>query len=153
MASVKELLANGADVNKECENTPLWIAAFYGFSAVVRCLLEHGANTEIIGGCDDETPLMIAAEGGHLAVVRCLVKYGADMNSAKENGNFTAIHYAALNGHSQMVEYLAEQGAEVDKETEDGLTALIFAVHYGYSEVAQCLLEHEAWVNHTGPFG
>ena len=79
---VLKLIRNGAlDVNS-CGSgiyggkTPLYVAAMYGHSSVVRVLMEKGADLDkasYIGA----TPLNAAAHQGHLDVVHFLLKGGA----------------------------------------------------------------------------
>ena len=59
--------------------TPLWCAAEKGHEAVVKLLLEKGADTECKHRYDDSTPLWCAAEKGHEAVVKLLLEKGADI--------------------------------------------------------------------------
>jgi ankyrin repeat protein len=56
-------------------NTPLSMAARYKHEAVVKLLLEKGADVE---SKDDNgnTPLSLAAEKGHEAIMKLLLKKG-----------------------------------------------------------------------------
>ena len=61
--------------------TPLWWAAEKGHEAVVKLLLEKGADVESRYAEYDRTPLSRAAENGHEAVVKLLLEKGADVES------------------------------------------------------------------------
>jgi ankyrin repeat protein len=85
-------------------------AAADGDVAVVKLLLENGANTEYwVEGMG--TPLVAAATNGREAVVRFLLDRGADLNS-KPNGMTTALMAAAENGHGAVVDELLQAGAD-----------------------------------------
>ena len=79
-AAVFFLTVRGADVNHwdaRCDATPLYIAAQNGHDAVVRTLLDAGADKDLAMN-NGATPLHAAAQAGHDAVVRALVNAGAD---------------------------------------------------------------------------
>lgn len=78
------LLSHGADVNARSDDnrTPLLIAAgWYGSSAVVKMLLDRGANPSIMGA-REFTPLTEAAWAANEATFRLLVEHGADVKRA-----------------------------------------------------------------------
>ena len=79
-AAARDLIVRGADVN--CRepgsgSTPLVVAAEMGHDAIVRALLDAGADTDLAAN-DGATPLHIAADSGHDAIVRALLDAGAD---------------------------------------------------------------------------
>ena len=57
--------------------TPLFVAAQQGHDAVVRALLDAGADKDLADN-DGATPLFVAAENGHGAIVRALLDASAD---------------------------------------------------------------------------
>jgi ankyrin repeat protein len=61
--------------------TPLWLAAGYGHEAVMRLLLQKGADVDSKDKRNDRTPLSLAVEKGQEAVVKLLVEKGADVDS------------------------------------------------------------------------
>lgn len=72
-ATVKELIAAGADVNQEGEQewTPLNFAAGKGNLEIVKLLVENGADVFKVGR-DLRTPYMIALAAGRVEVVKYL---------------------------------------------------------------------------------
>ena len=82
-------------------DTPLCNAAIRGDEAVVRALIEAGADVNLARGIG-ATPLYIAAHNGQEAVVRALIELGADVNQASDDGT-TPLCVAALEGHEAIV--------------------------------------------------
>ncbi|KAK8069576.1 HET-domain-containing protein, partial [Apiospora phragmitis] len=72
--------------------------------AVVRLLLDRGANGKRKNKCG-QTALMLAASNGHSAVVRLLLERGANVDSANRSGH-SALHYAVKGGHKETAELL-----------------------------------------------
>lgn len=77
---VKELIANGADINSQhwmLSRTPLMLAAINGNLEITKILLDAGADYEIksSGGC---TAIYYAAEYGRNEVAKILYARGAD---------------------------------------------------------------------------
>jgi ankyrin repeat protein len=103
----KRLLNLGFRVDEPCEDgnpeTPLHAAAMHGQSAVVRWLLDHGANVNARDKVG-RTPLMFAVMEGDLDTVRTLVRRGADVG-AKYN-NQTAADLAEQYGEDEIVQLL-----------------------------------------------
>ncbi|RMH55469.1 MAG: ankyrin repeat domain-containing protein [Candidatus Hydrogenedentota bacterium] len=93
LASVKELLANGADPN--CRDrygrTPLMVAAFFGFDEIVEALVKAGSRIE-----------ERAERGGAGSHFGC-----CGTNRTHPDG-FTAIRYAVLGGRRRIVEHLLD---------------------------------------------
>ena len=61
------------------------MAAFNGYTQVVRVLLEAGADKNVARQ-DGATALMAAAQNGHWEVVRVLLDAGADKNAESKTG-------------------------------------------------------------------
>ena len=51
---------------------------FHHYSDLVKLLIEHGADVNIIGGSNQWTPLFYAAQSGHVTAVELLLHTGAD---------------------------------------------------------------------------
>ncbi|KKO96409.1 ankyrin repeat domain-containing protein, partial [Trichoderma harzianum] len=84
--------------------TDLIIASHYGHRAVVKLLVEKGADIDAKDG-GGRTPLLWATYNGHKAIVELLVEKGADIE-AKDNYGRTPLSWAAYNGHKAIVELL-----------------------------------------------
>jgi ankyrin repeat protein len=90
------LLEKGANV--KCRSNSgqmsLWWAAKMGDEAVVKLLLENGADMESVDGTYGLAPLSWAAKNGHEAVVKLLLEKGADVESEDDVGQ-TPLSWAA----------------------------------------------------------
>lgn len=75
--AVRYLLDEGADVNLRGEygNTALTEATYYGHVSVIKELVMHGADVNVLS--TDGTPLDIAIGRNNVAVVELLKHYGA----------------------------------------------------------------------------
>lgn len=130
-------------------NTPLMYAASgstASHEAVVRLLLEHGAN---VSDCNENghTPLMEAASAGNVSIARILVEHGASINTHSNEFKESALTLACYKGHLEMVRFLLEAGADQEHKTEEMHTALMEASMDGHVEVARLLLDSGAQVN------
>ena len=142
------LLAHGADVNARMSAnaprngtydytymshvgaTPLFLAVKASDTAMMRLLLDHGADPAI-GNDEHTTPLLVAAgigyiEGQILAseekafdAVRMLVERGENVNTTNDKSE-TALHGAAYRGANSIASYLIDRGARLDIADELG---------------------------------
>ena len=137
---IRKLLDAGADVNFVVNNTPrarmrdgsprivfataLMRAAFSGDIELVKLLLAHGADPNVISK-DSETTLMAACGTGfipgyskgrtpaeRLEVVKLLVELGQDVNAADDYG-ITPLMVAANIGDVPIIQYLIDKGADL----------------------------------------
>ena len=77
--------------------TPLLIKSMKGHEAVVRLLLQHGADVAQATN-DGWTALMFASREGYEALVQLLLQHGADVAQATNRG-MTALRLAVNRGH------------------------------------------------------
>jgi ankyrin repeat protein len=109
-------------LDKDCLNfqdshrrTPLSWAAANRHEAVVKLLLEQGAELESKDTEYGQTPLSWAAENGHESVVELLLKNGVEVEMENRSG-WTALQQAALNRHEGVEQLLVIHGSS---EPED----------------------------------
>ncbi|KAB8300991.1 hypothetical protein EYC80_002915 [Monilinia laxa] len=139
---VRELISahpNLIDVPAESNRTALHIAIDRRHEAVVKALIEAGAN---INSSDKRklTPLMKAAETNQPEVVHLLVENGANFN-AKSFANFTVLSLAASPGNFEGVKELLRAGADVNAGKDKfHLRALTVAVAC-QRENATCIVD------------
>ncbi|NXI93978.1 ASZ1 protein, partial [Psophia crepitans] len=142
---IEELLNSGISIESSFQFgwTPLMCAASVADFAVVRLLLDRGANAcfEI----DKYTVLMAActahaSEENILKTVELLLSRNADPNLTCRR-QMTPLMYAARKGYPQVVALLVAHGSHVNAQDENGYSALIWAAQHGHKSVIFKLLE------------
>jgi len=147
--NVRQLLAEEADIEEKWgpeQSTPLSEAALMGGSAVVKVLLEHGADASA-KDTEGQQPIHYAVDGGDHDVTRLLLDHGADP-SVKDNNGYTPLHAVAYAGELAILRMLLlENGVEIDARNNRGWTPLHEAAVDGREAVVLILLEHGAVVS------
>lgn len=146
--------------------TALHHAANNGDSDMVTMLLERGASVhakiadtaykyrfEYYNGgipheyreCQWITPLHIAAGRGHVEIAAVLLDYGVDLHIVDMKG-WTALKIAVNEGHVSFVKLLLDHGVDVSGKgkPDKNPSSLYYASLFGYTEIAQLLLERGA---------
>lgn len=144
----KELLGNKIDAVDDEKRTPLWWAAFEGHEAVVRLLLDHGANVNAVCG-EYGHVLRVASFRGNEQVIRVLLDYGADIN-VQCGGLGNALQVASCNRNEEIAWLLLECGADVNARCGYYGNALQAASYAGDEQIVRLLLEHGADINADG---
>ena len=129
------------------KSTPMYYAAFCGFSDVLEKLIrEHPDHVNTTGGILG-TPLHAASRMNHLKVAQSLLRHGADVNALGLRGR-TPLVFASEWRCLEVVRWLLENGADVNaKDKNDGWTSLHSAAFAGHLEVVRTLLKHNANTN------
>ncbi|KAH1145510.1 hypothetical protein GYH30_041305 [Glycine max] len=142
-AELHELLAKQ---NQDGE-TPLYIAAEYGYVDVVREMIQYydlaDAGIKARNGFD---ALHIAAKQGDY-VLKILMEGHPELSMTVDPSNTTALHTAAIQGHTEIVKFLLEAGSSLATiARSNGKTALHSAARNGHLVVVKALLEKEPGV-------
>ncbi|NXF81727.1 ASZ1 protein, partial [Sclerurus mexicanus] len=142
---IEELLNSGVSVETSFQFgwTPLMCAASVANFAVVRLLLDRGANacfeidkyTVLMAACSAQT-----SEENILKTVELLLSRNADPNLTCRK-QMTALMYAARKGYAQVVVLLVAHGSHINAQDENGYSALIWAAQHGHRSVILKLLE------------
>jgi len=105
ISMVKRLLALGVAPSDDA----LGRAAYNGHTAVVRTLLQAGANPSAANEIN-ETALMYASENGHTEVVKLMLAYGADPSANYRE--MDPLTVARVGKHTEIVKLLKQAGAK-----------------------------------------
>ena len=139
--TVAELLVRGAAVDDADgrDQTPLIAAIDAGNEAVIRLLLDEGADSNRPGP-DGSMPVARAAGQGRMVGVGMLIDAGGDPNSRSAEGR-SALDLAADGGHVASAALLIGSGADIDpRNPTDGSTPLLRAVDRGDLEMVRLLI-------------
>ncbi|KAH6766207.1 Ankyrin repeat family protein [Perilla frutescens var. hirtella] len=125
--------------------TPLYVAAEYGYYELVRELIQFydlaGAGIKAKNGFD---ALHIAAKQGDLEVVKTLMEAHPELSMTVDIANTTALHTAATQGRIEVVNYLLESESSLATIAKsNGKTALHSAARNGHLQVVKALLSKE----------
>lgn len=148
--AAKLLLTKGANPNvreKQRGQTALMWAAANSQGAMMRQLLDHGAEVDAASDTDlltplvssepraqprppgGETAMLFATREGCMDCVKTLVEHGAKLDLADPEG-VTPLITAIFNTRFDIAKYLIDNGADVNKWDWWGRTPLYLAVDY-----------------------
>lgn len=122
--------------------TPLGSASQLEHFAIIKLLLQAGANVNQYNKNGGRTSLHWAALQNNQQNLQLLLDFGADVNQADHYG-VTALHHAALQDNSNAITFLLAHGAHVNAVDNLGNTPL-----FESGESIQLLINAKADVNH-----
>ena len=142
--AVQQSLLDGANVNAfvHGSNPPLMNACIHNRAAIVRCLLDAGACTQMrssFGG----TAATIAARRNQLEIVKMLIQHDRVLlnKKASSTGETPLMAASARRcGHMEICRFLVESGCNVNAQDCNGKTALVIAVSNRHLDVVRLLL-------------
>lgn len=107
-----QMLLPAATIEAIGRTPPLYYAASYGLTTVVRYLIEAGVDLEVHAGRGGATPLNIASFRGHYDVVKLLLEHGADPRAVDDEMGWSAIQWARFHGHFVIYDLLIDSACE-----------------------------------------
>lgn len=166
--TINLLLDLGIDINAKDngEWTVLLAAARQGYAALVRVLLDRGADVNFQCDCPHIsgggwTPLLLAIHGEHLKVVEALLSKGADVNQRNKDGE-SALLLAARQRDGRIFQAILDRNVDVNEKAKGGRTALMVlatgtwwtdGVVVDHSDAVRALLQKGAQVNEKDNVG
>ena len=153
--TVQSLIKQRMDVNATQPDgaTALHWAAHWDYLDTADLLIRAGAKVNAVNQYG-VTPLSLACSNANAAMVEKLLDAGADPNIALPSGE-TILMTCSRTGNVAAVRALLVKGVNVNaKESEQGQTALMWAVAQKHPDVVKSLVEHGADIHlfSTGGF-
>ena len=112
LEDVEVLLGQDANVNEQTATglTPLHLASARGHDAVVKLLINKGANVD--------------AKTGRVDVGLYTNRPVIATRKLPPDGGYTSLHLAVLCGNKKIIEMLVDNGADINARTENGNSSL-----------------------------
>ena len=111
LEDVKKYVEQGMIEEKDVNGfTPLMVAAYYGYTPVLKYLLENGANVDATDK-NGWTALMYSASYDFIDDIKLLIEHNASLN-LKNNKGLTALYYAEEYKNERSAKLLKENGAK-----------------------------------------
>lgn len=181
---VKLLLDKGLDINERSNmrplETPVELAAYQGNLALVKFLIEKGADpkrtfrndleeyddrnyhrfievfspNELVvrnGSKVHHNALVSGISGGNKDTIKYLISLGVDVNV--ENQSWAALFAPVVDDKAEIVEILLKNGCDVNGRDPLGATALHMSADTGNLEIAKLLLKNGANATAIDNFG
>ena len=131
-------------------NTPLHEACVCGNVAIVKELLEHGAdaNAQNENFGDGKSPLQTACTGGYAAVVKAMLDFNCErakelVETRVRGSRNTVMHVATESGDVEMVKVLLRYGANPSVQNDTKVAPVHIAAEHGYTDIARVLLDFD----------
>lgn len=151
---MKALIDRGADLmllDPIKGDTPLYLAATFGFVSVARTILEHESRQEhtsaaatVVNNLGRTIPMALLGVknlSDRIALVKDVVRLGANLNARDHNGN-TILHLSVMRNDIAWIKMLlGEFWKELDLtiKNDAGQTSHDLAVQRGYNDIAGLL--------------
>lgn len=129
------------------EHTPLLLASYRGHKAIVKLLLEQGADVNATNRFG-MTPLHWASMEGKVDIVELLLEQGPNINATTKVEE-TSLHFASSQGPFDIVKLLFGQGANVNVINRYDKTPRFQASSRELIDSIKLLLKK--WVNKSTP--
>lgn len=135
--TVRQLIAQGVSVDERQPilngfndgHPPLLVACRDGHTAIVKELLEAGADVNAVEPTFGAVPLHKAVYNGHADITQLLVERpGIDLDFQGATNGYSPLHDSLWHGYDACARILVEAGARLDLRGHDGKTPLDIAL-------------------------
>ena len=124
--------------------TPLYMTAYFGHLAIVKYLVDNGANINLQEPRAGWSPLHMSISEGKTDVVEYLINQGADWNMQTRYGEtplILAFRKNKNNSHLEIIKMLLIIGADITIEDVKGQNALYYAEEQNNAELIKLLTD------------
>jgi ankyrin repeat protein len=137
VAQVRRLVSQGVNVNEldQDQDAPLIMAAYKGYTDIVKLLLEAGADVTVVDPGMKATALHAAAYAGHAEAAKLLIEHGIDIDKQGPYNGYTALHDAIWQNNVGTAEVLIDAGANLNIRSHAGETPLELARSHNRKEI------------------
>lgn len=142
MATIEYLVGlENVDINHvNRDGIPVLFLAYDNLD-VIKCLIEYGADINIVNWCDNENNIFLTeacSSSYSIKTIKYLVKHGADINYS-DGETRTPLMYASSNGRIDIVKCLVKHKADINYQNSRGETAISRAIQCNKLRVARYL--------------
>ncbi len=139
---IKELLANGADLNANIYGDPLlFVATYLGNIQVIQTLIDNGAEINKANKYGI-TPLFVAVEANNMDITQLLLNNNANVNVTNQF-NQTPLMSAVLKYNQQLMKILIWAGADMNIKDKAHMSALDYARSFDDTNMLEGLLNEK----------
>lgn len=126
------------DINKQdkSSNTALINASYYGFTDIVKLLIQNGADLNFKNDSGD-TALILAISSGFVEIAELLINSGAKLDLQNDRKE-TALTFAISSGFVEIAKLLIIRGADPNISFP-----LALAIHSKHPDIAEMLISVE----------
>lgn len=115
-----------------------------GNLAIVRFLVEQGADVNLVYSFNGATPIIISLDNKSYDVAKYIIDRGANIN-AKDNGNYSVLHFCVhFDIDKDFIAYLIDKGVDISLEDNNGMTACDFASAQNKKYIAEFIEKYTA---------
>src|SRR5262249_42663000 len=120
------------------KNTPLLIACYLEYLAIIKVLIEGGANVNQLGTTQRCTPLYLTILQGNIEIPLYLLYNGARCDIANADGT-SPIHAATHAGKIPILNIIAAKGQSLEIKNHKGIQPIHEAATSGTTKVISAL--------------